>query len=155
MPLIYSVATNNFTLFTHGFVQSLEFLKKPWNLPSNFPDLEKVWKIERNSGEMVKSLKFFFSKLQQVFLKWFYFLRFGQILFNLARTFAVRAREKLRVEIVETSLRKQLTYRDATTQWFPREMTSEEGAQKFHNDDVSLLTSWWCVWLVVTRGKFA
>ena len=75
MPLIYSVATNNFTLFTHGFVQSLEFLKKPWNLPSNFPDLEKVWKIERKPGETVKSLKFFFSKLQQVFLKWFYFLR--------------------------------------------------------------------------------
>ena len=68
-------------------------------------------------------------------------MRFGQILFNLARTFAVRAREELRVEIVETSLRKELTFRDATTQWFPSEMTSEEGTQKFHTDDVSLLRS--------------
>ena len=68
MPLPYSVATNDFTLFTRGFVQSLEFLKKPWNLPSNFPDLEKVWKIERNSGEMVKSLKFFFQSYNKCFL---------------------------------------------------------------------------------------
>jgi len=29
-----------------GFVQSLEFLKKSWHLPSSFLDLEKVWKIE-------------------------------------------------------------------------------------------------------------
>ena len=114
-------------------------------MPSNFTDLEKLWKIERNSGEMVKSLKFFFQCDNKCFLSDFYFFRFGQILFNLARTFAMRTREKLRVEIVETSLRKQLTYRDATTQWFPREMTSEEGTQKFHTDDVSLLTSWWCV----------
>ena len=39
-----------------GFVQSLEFLKKSRNLQSNFPDLEKVWKIEIKSRKMVKSL---------------------------------------------------------------------------------------------------
>ena len=32
-----------------GFVQSLEFLKKSRNLPSNFSDLGKVWKIELKS----------------------------------------------------------------------------------------------------------
>jgi len=45
-----------------GFIQHLEFLKKSWNLPSNFPDLEKVWKIEiksRKSGK--KSWVFFFK----------------------------------------------------------------------------------------------
>ena len=39
--------------------------------------------------------------------------------------------------------------------WFPREMTSEEWAQKFHSDDASLPRSGWCFWLVVPRGKFA
>ena len=29
-----------------GSVQSLKFLKKSWNLQSNFPDLNKVWKRE-------------------------------------------------------------------------------------------------------------
>ena len=28
-----------------GFVRSLEFFKKSWNLPSSFLDLEKVWKM--------------------------------------------------------------------------------------------------------------
>ena len=148
MPLIYSVATNNFTLFTHGFVQSLEFLKKPWNLPSNFPDLEKVWNIERKPGETVKSLKFFFSKLQQVFLKWFYFLRFGQILFNLARTFAVRAREKLRVEIVETSLRKELPFRDATSgfpaKWRLRKERRNSIQMTCHYLDLGSVSDWSC-----------
>ena len=55
-----------------GFVQSLEFLKKSWNLPNNFPDLEKVWKIEIKSGKNGKKPWVFFSKLQQV-LKWFFF----------------------------------------------------------------------------------
>ena len=41
---------------TSRFVQSLEFLKKSWKMLSNFPGLEKVWKIE-----MVKSLEFFFT----------------------------------------------------------------------------------------------
>ena len=36
-----------------GFVQSLEVLKKSWHLPSNFPDLEKVWKMEIKSGKML------------------------------------------------------------------------------------------------------
>ena len=34
-------------------------------------------------------------------------------------------------------------------------MMSEERAQKFHTDDVSLYTSGKCFWLVVPRGKFA
>ena len=70
MPLPYSVATNDFTLFTHGLVQSL---KKPWNLPSNFLDLEKVWKIERKSGDMVKVLSFFFQSYNKCFLSDFIF----------------------------------------------------------------------------------
>ena len=41
------------------FVQSLEFLQKVLKFPSNFLDLEKVWKIERKSGKMVKSLQFY------------------------------------------------------------------------------------------------
>ena len=36
-----------------GLVQSLEVLKKSWHLPSNFPDLEKVWKMEIKSGKML------------------------------------------------------------------------------------------------------
>ena len=51
-------------------LQSLEFLKKSWNLPSNFPDLEKVWKIEIKSWKMVKSLEF--GKLQQVLYSEFF-----------------------------------------------------------------------------------
>ena len=39
------------------------------------------------------------------------------------------------------SLRKLRRFRDATRQWFPREMTSEKRAQKFHNDDASLQRS--------------
>ena len=72
-----------------GFVHSLEFLKKSWNFPSNFPELEKVWKME------IKSLKngkkswvfFFFFKATTRTLEVTLF-RFGQILFNLARLFA-------------------------------------------------------------------
>ena len=56
-----------------GSVQSLEFLKKSWNFPSTFLDLEKVWKVERMSGKMIKSVRFFFSKLAQVLHKWLYF----------------------------------------------------------------------------------
>ena len=40
-----------------GSVKSLEFLKKCYNLPSNFLDLEKVWKTEIKSGKNGK--KFF------------------------------------------------------------------------------------------------
>ena len=45
----------------YSVVQSLELLKKSLSLPSNFPDLENVWKIETKSGKMVKSLEFFFK----------------------------------------------------------------------------------------------
>ena len=34
-------------------------------------------------------------------------------------------------------------------------MTSDGRAQKFHTDDVLLLRSWWCLWLVWSREKFA
>ena len=37
-----------------GLVQSLEFLKQSWNLPGNFQDLKKVWKMEIKSGKMAK-----------------------------------------------------------------------------------------------------
>ena len=52
-----------FLSISPGFVQSLEFLKKSLNLPSNFPDLEKVFKKGIKSGKMVKSLELFL-KLQ-------------------------------------------------------------------------------------------
>ena len=61
--------------------QSVEFLKKSWNLLSNFPDLEKVWKMEIaeiKSGKMVKSLEFF-SKLWQVLYNFFGFGQFESI----------------------------------------------------------------------------
>ena len=49
----------NLSMYT-GFVQSLEFLKKSWNLPSNFSDLEKVWEVELKSWKNgKKSLRFF------------------------------------------------------------------------------------------------
>ena len=83
------IAVNNIHFQTYfkgrktGSVQSLEFLKKSWNLPCNFLDLEKVWKIEIKSGKMVKN----FFKLQQVLYKWNFF-PVGQIIFNLACMFA-------------------------------------------------------------------
>ena len=58
------IAVNNILFQTDfkgrktGSVQSLEFLKKSWNLPCNFLDLEKVWKIEIKSS---KKIKFFFQ----------------------------------------------------------------------------------------------
>ena len=44
------------------FLQSLYRVLNSWNLPSNFPDLEKVWKIEVKSWTklIVRSLDFFF-----------------------------------------------------------------------------------------------
>ena len=70
MPLPYSVATNDFTLFTRGFVQSLE---KALKFVQQFSRPGKIWKIERNSGEMVKSLKFFFQSYNKCFLSDFIF----------------------------------------------------------------------------------
>ena len=60
------------TSFGQGSYQSLEFLRKSWNLPSNFLDLEKVSKMEITSGKMAKGLHSFC---------------FGQILFKLAHMF--------------------------------------------------------------------
>ena len=70
-------------LKTAGFVQSLEFLKKSCNLPSNFPDPGKVWKIEVKSWKNGKKPCVFLKAVQEVLQKWFFF-RVGQILFNLA-----------------------------------------------------------------------
>ena len=65
-------------VLTAGFVQSVEFLKKSWNLSNYFPDLEKVWK-RWSLEKMRKSHEFFFSNLQQVLYKWiFSFLFFFQ-----------------------------------------------------------------------------
>ena len=60
-------------------------LKKRLEICSNFPDLEKVWKMEIKSGKMLKSLVFF-SKLEQVLYNWIFF-HFGQILLNLVCIF--------------------------------------------------------------------
>ena len=57
-----------------GFVQSLEFLKKSWNLQSKC-------KIEVRSGKMVKVWSFSFSKLQQVLTREYF--SHSQIPFNL------------------------------------------------------------------------
>ena len=56
-----------------------------WNLPSNFPDLKKVLKIEVKSGKLVTSLEFFsfFQSYNKCFISEF-FPR-GQIVFNVAR----------------------------------------------------------------------
>ena len=60
-------------LLLTGFVQSLEFLKKCWNLPNNFPELEKVWKMETKSGKK-ESLESFFKKTIEMI-----FFPFGKI----------------------------------------------------------------------------
>ena len=52
-----------------GSVQSLEFLKKSWNLPCNFLDLEKVWKIEIKSSKKIKI--FFQATTSALQLKFF------------------------------------------------------------------------------------
>ena len=54
-------------------------MKKSWNLPSSFLNLEKVWKMEIKSGKMVKSLEFFFSKQQQIY-KWFFVLFWSNLI---------------------------------------------------------------------------
>ena len=46
------------------------------------------------------------------------------------------------------SPKKQPTFGDATAAWFPREMRSEELAQKFPSDDVLLSWDGQCFWLV-------
>ena len=61
------------TVLTTGFVQSLEFLKKSWNVSSYFPDLEKVWKRWSLEKMIKKSWVFFFPNLQQVLYKGIFF----------------------------------------------------------------------------------
>ena len=53
-----------------------------------FADMEKVWKVERKSAKMVKSLVFYFFKAATSALKGKFSFRFGQILFHLAHSFA-------------------------------------------------------------------
>ena len=60
-------------------------------MPCNFPDLEKVWKMKVKSGIMVKSLDFFPKAITSTLQVNFFY--FGQILFNIANTFAAH-REK-------------------------------------------------------------
>ena len=52
-----------------GFIQSLEFLKKSWNLSSNFLDLEKFWKIEMKSTK----IEVFFQSYNKCFISEFFF----------------------------------------------------------------------------------
>ena len=56
--LCMALATPNGRTFSRsGFVQFLNYC-----LPSNFPDLEKDWKMEIKSGQIVKRIEFFFFK---------------------------------------------------------------------------------------------
>ena len=56
-------------------------------MPSNFPDPEKVCKIEIKSGKMVKRLEFFFLKATSA--PEVFFVCFSQILFNFGGRFGV------------------------------------------------------------------
>ena len=56
-----------------SFLRALHRVLNSWNLPGNFPDLEKVWKIEVKSWKNGKKSWFFFGKLQQVLHKGFFF----------------------------------------------------------------------------------
>ena len=58
------------------------------------------------------------------------------------------------VILVEISLRKLLTFSDATSGLFPCKMTSMEQVQKFDTDDMLLSRFGSCFWLIV-RGKSA
>ena len=54
--LCMALATPNGRTFSRsGFIQFLNYC-----LPSNFPNLEKDWKMEIKSGQMVKRIEFFF-----------------------------------------------------------------------------------------------
>ena len=48
-----------------GLVQS-------WNLSSNFPELEEVWKMEIKSGKMVKNLEYFFKSYNKCSISEFF-----------------------------------------------------------------------------------
>ena len=43
------------------------------NLPCNFPDQEKAWKMEIKSGKMVKSLEFYFQSHNKSFISVMFF----------------------------------------------------------------------------------
>ena len=88
------------------------FLKKAWNLPSNFPNLEKVCNIDISSGQEKLFLffvcfvclfvclflfVFFFSQLQEVPYNWIFFV--GQIFSNLARMFAAHYESFFKIPI--------------------------------------------------------
>ena len=47
---------------------------KSWNLPRHFPGLEKVWKMEIKSGNMVKSLDFFFQSYRKCVISRIFFV---------------------------------------------------------------------------------
>ena len=64
-------------------------LEKDLKMPSNFPDLEKVVKMETKSEKMVKRQVFF-----KATCKWNIF-RFGQIFFNLVHTLTAHHEKKL------------------------------------------------------------
>ena len=61
------------TVLTTGFVQSLEFLKKSWNLSNYFPDLEKLWK-RWSLEKVIKSLEFFFQIYDKCFISEFFLI---------------------------------------------------------------------------------
>ena len=82
------------TSFGQGSYQSLEFLRKSWNLPNNFLDLEEVSKMEITSGKMAKSLHSFC---------------FGQILFKLAHMFKVQHEKSFAVVFLRCLLITYLT----------------------------------------------
>ena len=52
---------------------SLEFMKKSWNLSSNFLEMEIVWKIEIKCAKIGKSLEFFLKATTSALLVMFFF----------------------------------------------------------------------------------
>ena len=66
-----------------SFLQGLYRVLNSWNLPSNFPNLEKVWKIEVKSWKNGKKSWFFFWKVTTSASQEKFFSHVCQILFNL------------------------------------------------------------------------
>ena len=107
--------------------QSVEFLKKSWNLLSNFPDMEKVWKMEIKSGKIVKSLEFF-SKLRQLLYNLFWFWSnlnrsrpyvwkkalFMRFLWSLLITYLINSSVEKESIVLEKSLEKVLNFGSTT-----------------------------------------
>jgi len=102
--------------FVAGFVQSLELLKKSWNLQTSFPDLEKAWKIKIKCGKNgKKSGVFLFWKLQQVLNCWVKFFSGSQILFNFVLSESLKT--LLCQHCIMVTVRSQYTMGQT---WFPR-----------------------------------